>query len=288
MPDDISKKAWTLVHKQLDRTITALKNAGRYGDAGARGEKRGADGEPKPGGSFIAAENASAQQSAELPVEGLPGVLAHGEAGLDFARLTLKNPVDVAAEMTAYFTIPVQSMAVHKDPLALWANYRKLCPGLAVVAMHYLSMPAGSSAVERVFSKCGIIKSKLRNRLKGATLEMLIYLNLNWDNSLYNVRPQGKKKKDGGVDESKGGEEGEEKEERGGESDDEEDEEEAERWWADLEREIAEAEGEEQEQGWAADDPLGVTAQLNAMGFEEPDAGFWEGFEDIDRWMDDE
>jgi hypothetical protein len=93
--------------------------------------------------------------------------------------------------------------------------------------MHYLSIPASSSAVERLFSQRGLIKSKLRNWLLPETLENLTFTRANWDDNLDQVRP---KKKTAGLDESKGGET---------EEGDEEEDEDGDGVWAQLEREIA-------------------------------------------------
>lgn len=57
-------------------------------------------------------------------------------------------------------------------------------------------------------------------------------------------------------------------------------EEEREKLWAELEVEIADA----FHHPVLGDGELG----LDGLGFEDPDDASWDGFEDLDRWMDDE
>ena len=61
----------------------------------------------------------------------------------------------------------------------------KPMPVLSALAPKYLCVPASSTKCEQVFSQGGIIDTKLRNRMKALTLEILVYLKNNWDNSLY-------------------------------------------------------------------------------------------------------
>ena len=58
-------------------------------------------------------------------------------------------------------------------------------PILSIVAAKYLCVPGSSTKCEQVFSQGGIIDTKLRNRLKALTLELLVSLKEEWDDSLY-------------------------------------------------------------------------------------------------------
>jgi hypothetical protein len=138
--------------------------------------------------------------------------------------------------------------------------------------MHYPSIPASSSSVERLFSQTGLIKSKLRNRLLPETLQKLIFTRGNWDDSLLQVRPQ---KKTAGVEESKGGE---------AEEDDKKEDDDGEALWADLEREFAGELGRE----IRPEDDLGLD-RLMGLHFDEPDDDFWDELEDQEEpWLDAE
>ena len=58
-------------------------------------------------------------------------------------------------------------------------------PVLCAVAYKYLCTPASSSKCEQIFSQGGIIDTKLRNRLMSLTLKLLVYLKVEWNDSLY-------------------------------------------------------------------------------------------------------
>jgi len=60
-------------------------------------------------------------------------------------------------------------------------------PILSVVAAKYLCVPASSTKCEQTFSQAGIIDTKLRNRLRAMTLEMLVFLKCSWHSSLYSM-----------------------------------------------------------------------------------------------------
>ena len=278
VPDEISKKAWAVIQQQTDRAITALKKGGRYAGEG-RGEKRSADGDAKTGGSFMAALHAKARKhSNDMPVGALPALGAGVEPALDFTDVDLENGVEVASEITNYLRKELADMGPDKpDPLEVWWGFRKDCPALAIVAMHYLSIPASSSGVERLFSKTGLIKSKLRNRLLPKTLEELIFTRANWNDSLYHVRV---KKDTGGADESKGGEAGGNGEDEEAEEDDEDEE----AQWAELEGEIV----GETDIEMRAGDEFGLEA-LMGIDFVQPDDDFWDEFgEGREVWLDEE
>ncbi|KAK7158565.1 hypothetical protein R3I94_005021 [Phoxinus phoxinus] len=66
-----------------------------------------------------------------------------------------------------------------KDPLVWWQEHHQTYPGLSKLAVKYLGTVATSVPAERVFSKAGEVVSKKRNRLKGKTVNMLLFLNKN-------------------------------------------------------------------------------------------------------------
>jgi len=66
-----------------------------------------------------------------------------------------------------------------EDPLAYWKNHQNVYPHLFKLAKQFLCTPASSVPCERVFSKCGEIVSKKRNRLNPKTVEKIMYLNKN-------------------------------------------------------------------------------------------------------------
>lgn len=271
MPEEIAKKAWQLIHRQMDRTIAALKKAGRYGEERGGGQKRDADGEPKTDcGSFMASLDDIAKESDDMPAGAFPAAPGPGmDAALDL-DVGLDHAVDVAAEIAKYLRKDRASLRPDQPgPLQLWWDMRKECPALAIVAMHYLCIPASSAAVERLFSQTGLLKTKLRNRMKPETLRKLIFTRRNWDDSLYDVRL--KKRAGAGMEESKAGEE-------------EEEEEDAAAVWAELEEEIV------GDVGVWVEDELGLD-ELMGRNFVEPDDDFWAeigGNEEEEPWLNDE
>jgi len=140
----------------------------------------------------------------DVPVHALANVtgLDLGPA-LDFDGVSLENGVDVASEITKCLSKSMQAIGLGKvRTLDLWWELHEDCPALIIVDMHYLAIPASSSAVERLFSQTGQIKSRLRNRMQPQTLDQLIFTRVNWEGSLYNVRPKQPMRAEG----SKGGE----------------------------------------------------------------------------------
>ncbi|XP_051982267.1 zinc finger BED domain-containing protein 4-like [Xyrauchen texanus] len=66
-----------------------------------------------------------------------------------------------------------------EDPLVWWQEHHQTFPGLSKLAVKYLGIVATSVPAERMFSKAGEVVSKKRNRLKGKTVNMLLFLNKN-------------------------------------------------------------------------------------------------------------
>lgn len=66
-----------------------------------------------------------------------------------------------------------------KDPLLWWQEHEQTFPALSKLAVRYLGIVASSVPAERIFSKAGEVVSKKRSRLKGKTVNMLLFLNKN-------------------------------------------------------------------------------------------------------------
>ncbi|XP_075891661.1 uncharacterized protein LOC142894282 [Nelusetta ayraudi] len=66
-----------------------------------------------------------------------------------------------------------------KVVLVWWRDHEQTFPVLSKLAVSYLGITATSVPSERVFSKAGEVLSKKRNRLKGKTVNMLLFLNKN-------------------------------------------------------------------------------------------------------------
>lgn len=65
------------------------------------------------------------------------------------------------------------------DPLVFWQSKSDEFKTLHSFALDVLSLPSSTSAVERVFSYCGIATMGLRNRLQGENLEQEIFIKRN-------------------------------------------------------------------------------------------------------------
>lgn len=66
-----------------------------------------------------------------------------------------------------------------KDPLVWWQEHEQTFPSLSRLAVRYLGIVASSVPAERIFSKAGEVVSKKRSRLRGKTVNMLLFLNKN-------------------------------------------------------------------------------------------------------------
>jgi hypothetical protein len=178
--------AWTVLRWQLDQKISELKAEGVYS---TRGQKRDADGNvvEEVSSHPLAAENRVSRASMATATFALTNAV-HGDGRFVLARQTetLKNLGDVQRELAEYMRFPVEGVGA--CPLQWWRDHKQFFPGLAVVARDYLCLPATSAAVERFFSVSGLTISSLRSRLSSETVEQLLFCNLNWDDSLYNVR----------------------------------------------------------------------------------------------------
>ena len=79
---------------------------------------------------------------------------------LDEAATTLLR--DLAAKLASFVSLPVKNV---KDPLKWWYDNHFVYPSLHRMALDYLSIPATSTAVERVFSQGRHLLPFMRNNL---------------------------------------------------------------------------------------------------------------------------
>jgi hypothetical protein len=178
--------AWRLLRWHLDKAIRLLKAADVYD---ARGVKRGAaemDESAATNHPFAAENRRSMASSVSAALALTDAVHADGRFVLAPAGEPLTHLEDVQRELSAYMRLPVEPMS--SCPLTWWRQHRQFFPGLAIVAREFLCTPATSAAVERFFSAGGITINHLRTRLSSKSVEQLLFLKLNWDDSLYNVR----------------------------------------------------------------------------------------------------
>ncbi len=63
-----------------------------------------------------------------------------------------------------------------KDPTIFWKNNEHRFPALSRIARGLLSTPVSSSAVERLFSTCGLLLSNKRRNLHPKHLKQLVFL----------------------------------------------------------------------------------------------------------------
>jgi len=65
------------------------------------------------------------------------------------------------------------------DLLGFWTMKQHVWPELACMALQYLSVPATSAAVERIFSSAGKLFSDLRKSIKDGNLESRLFAKAN-------------------------------------------------------------------------------------------------------------
>ena len=85
--------------------------------------------------------------------------------------------VDTRDELDMFFS--ERPVARKTNPIIWWRENFHRYPHLAKVAQSILNIPATSTPAERIFSKAGMIDSKLRSSLKPSTVDCLIFLNKN-------------------------------------------------------------------------------------------------------------
>ena len=86
-----------------------------------------------------------------------------------------------ADELAAYLALPQIAWTSDWDALTWWKENAKKFPNLSVMARQYLSCPASSASVERLFSLVGICFSDKRKSATADTLSDLVFTKLNVD-----------------------------------------------------------------------------------------------------------
>ena len=90
----------------------------------------------------------------------------------------------VTDEFRTYLAEPLFDFSDSKEALKYWERNKDTYPSLSRMAVDYCSIPASSAPVERLFSKCGHIHTKKRNRTSPSFLEMQCLLNY-WRNNKF-------------------------------------------------------------------------------------------------------
>jgi hypothetical protein len=93
------------------------------------------------------------------------------------ARKGRNATADATVEVQRYLTDPPISRC--EDPLKYLREHQNVYTHLFKLANTFLCTPASSVPSERIFSKCGEIVSKKRNRLNPKTVEKIMFLNKN-------------------------------------------------------------------------------------------------------------
>jgi hypothetical protein len=112
--------------------------------------------------------------------------------GMDGNSLVVSEPKEVIrmiVESQFQDYVGTRGPSEFADPLTWWSENVQRLPVVAALAAKFASIPATSASVERLFSVCGIIDCKRRNRTKVDRLCMLVFLKQNWDDHLYGVTP---------------------------------------------------------------------------------------------------
>lgn len=84
------------------------------------------------------------------------------------------EPGGINVELRQYLNQSVISR--HDDPLKYWQILKNAYPTLFKIAKQYLAVVATSVPSERMFSKAGLIKTDIRNRLSPTRLNILLFL----------------------------------------------------------------------------------------------------------------
>lgn len=88
--------------------------------------------------------------------------------------VTRDDPEGINVELRQYLNQPV--LPRNHDPFKAWQTLKYAYPILFKIAKKYLAVVATSVPSERLFSKAGIIKCQLRNRLTPSRLNALLFL----------------------------------------------------------------------------------------------------------------
>ncbi|TFY79033.1 hypothetical protein EWM64_g4980 [Hericium alpestre] len=91
----------------------------------------------------------------------------------DFGDISVGNEAERISELEEYLRSPVEKV---KDPVQWWFSKRHVYPKLSRMALDYLSIPATSTAVERVFSQGRQLLHFTRNRLSPYSIRAYLCL----------------------------------------------------------------------------------------------------------------
>lgn len=122
--------------------------------------------------------NARMEDSTPLPGEvGLPSFLTQDSTGNEQME-HLSKTSELIKQMRAFYKrVHALDLTKHDDPIEFFSKYEKEFPIFARIARVVFAMSATSADVERLFSKSGLIVTKLRNRLLSEKVDMLTTLN---------------------------------------------------------------------------------------------------------------
>ena len=109
----------------------------------------------------------------------VPGAAAQGTAAVTTPTGTGDAPHD--DELAAYLALPQIEYTTEWDALEWWEKNAKKFPNLSVMARQYLSCPASSATVERLFSQVGIAFTAKRKSAQAETLSDILFTKMNVD-----------------------------------------------------------------------------------------------------------
>ena len=91
------------------------------------------------------------------------------------------DPSPIRDELEFYFSYleSTRLSGSQKNPFLFWDSNKKRLPLLYHVAISFLSMPASTASVERLFSMCGLSAIRRRNRIGASLLEHEALLSYN-------------------------------------------------------------------------------------------------------------
>lgn len=189
LPQATVGRVWGRIKRELNSIMIDMRGLSG-GESG--GTKRDADGQPKTSLSNFLGHPSSSSSSIQrniLSAASLSASLSPNRAGRLHAQQehsSLEYHREIQNEVAAYTLVPALDM--DSDPFQWWREHKASFPHLAILAMKYLCIPATSAAVERLFSKSGLIVSALRSCMSSSTLEELIYMKLNWMDKYLGVK----------------------------------------------------------------------------------------------------
>ncbi|TFY67078.1 hypothetical protein EVJ58_g1873 [Rhodofomes roseus] len=83
------------------------------------------------------------------------------------------KPAKVADELVAYLASDVEAV---QDPVRWWYEHRRTYPNLSWMAISYLTIPATSADVERIFSRGRLVLPHIRNGMSAQSIRAVLCL----------------------------------------------------------------------------------------------------------------